>query len=258
MAYETLLVERRGDTIEVTLNRPDKMNAANLAMLSELRAVIEGEAPTARALLLKGNERAFCAGADLTDSTFAGDADAGDILDTYYHPVIRGLAALPVPVVAAVEGVAAGAGCNLALAADIVIAGRSSRFDEAFVRIGLVPDAGGTHRLPRLVGDARARGMMMLGEPIDGATAADWGLIWKAVGDTEVVAEARAIAARLAAGPTKALGLIKQTLLAGEGAGLDDQLEIERGAQTAASRTADFTEGVAAFREKRAPVFRGR
>jgi 2-(1,2-epoxy-1,2-dihydrophenyl)acetyl-CoA isomerase len=161
------------------------------------------------------------------------------------------------PVVAAVEGVAAGAGCSLALCADIVIAGRSARLDMAFVRIGLVPDCGALHTLPRLIGTARARAMMLLGEPVDGATAADWGLIWKAVDDGAAVGEARAVAARLAAGPTLALRLIRHALRDGGAAGLDAALDAERALQSEAAGSADFAEGVAAFREKRPPVFRG-
>lgn len=258
MTYETLLVEHSNDVAEVTLNRPEKMNALNATMLGELAEIIGSGLGDARCLLLLGAGRAFSAGADLTDGLVGAGGDAGEALDRHYHPVIRGLDALDIPIVAAVEGVAAGAGCNLALAADIVIAGRSARFDQAFVRIGLISDCGGTHRLPRLVGEARARGLMMLGEAIDGSAAADWGLIWKAVSDGEAAGEARAIAERLANGPTGAIGLAKQALRAGATTDLDTQLETERRLQSKAAASADFSEGIAAFREKRNPVFSGK
>ncbi len=185
-------------------------------------------------------------------------ADLGEALERRYNPLVRRLRGLPLPVVCAVQGVAAGAGMNLALACDLVIAGRTARFTEAFVRIGLVPDAGGTWFLPRLVGDARARGLAMLGEPITGEQAAAWGLIWAAVEDGQEAAEGERLALQLAGLPTQAIALMKRALGAAAGNTLEQQLDVERDVQREAGATPDFGEGVAAFREKRAPRFTGR
>src|SRR6202163_3809071 len=213
MADSTILVDKRGGYRIVTLNRPDRLNAFNETMHGELRAAIEDAErdPSCRALLLTGAGRGFCAGQDLADRLAKpGEAAAvGDALGTYYNPLVRKLRSLPFPGVAAVNGVAAGAGANIALACDIVIAGRSASFVQAFARIGLVPDSGGTWFLPRLVGDARARGLALTAEPLSAEKAEAWGLIWKCVDDAALAGEAQKLCEHFAAAPTQGLTLIK-------------------------------------------------
>jgi 2-(1,2-epoxy-1,2-dihydrophenyl)acetyl-CoA isomerase len=212
------------------------------------------------ALLLTGAGRAFCSGQDLSDRLPGSGPprDLGASLETFYNPLVRQLHALPFPVVAAVNGVAAGAGANIALHCDIVLAAHSAKFVQAFAKIGLVPDAGGTWLLPRLVGAARARGLALLAEPLAAKTAADWGLIWRAVEDDRLIAEAEAICAQLANGPALGLGLIKRALDAAERNDLDAQLDLERDLQREAGFSTDYKEGVRAFMDKRVPVFSGR
>jgi 2-(1,2-epoxy-1,2-dihydrophenyl)acetyl-CoA isomerase len=253
----TILVEKHVGYRQITLNRPDRLNALTVEMGSALQAALEeAEADeTCRALLLTGAGRGFCAGQDL--SALAADTDLAKLLD-HYDPVIRKLRNLRLPVVCAVNGVAAGAGANLALACDIVIAARSASFVQAFARIGLIPDCGGTWFLPRLVGSARARGLAMLAEPIAAATAADWGMIWQAVDDDKLMDEAHRLTARLAAQATQAMALIKRALDAAQENDLDRQLDLEATLQAEAGQTPDFSEGVRAFLEKRPPVFTGR
>ena len=257
----TLLTGRDGAVATLTLNRPDKLNSFNEALHRALRAALEEiEAdPAARAVLLTGAGKGFCAGQDLSDRNVAADQplDLGATIETYYNPLVRRLRALEKPVVCAVNGVAAGAGANLALACDIVLAARSARFIQAFCKIGLVPDSGGTYFLPRLVGEARAKALALLGEPLSAEQAEAWGLIWKAVDDDRLQAEAMALAQRLAMGPTKGLGLIKRALNASFANDLDRQLDLERDLQREAGGSADYREGVAAFIQKRQPVFRG-
>lgn len=257
----TIRVDRHDGWAEVTLNRPDRLNAFNAEMHRLLAATLAeiGDDPSCRAVLLTGAGRGFCAGQDLGDPATGGEApDLGATVEAFYNPLIRRIRALEKPVVCAVNGVAAGAGANIALACDIVLAGRSAKFIQAFAKIGLVPDSGGTHFLPRLVGEARARGLAMLCEPLTAEKAESWGLIWKAVDDASLMDEARKLAAHLATQPTRGLALIKQALDASATNDLDAQLDLERDLQTAAGRTPDYAEGVAAFMEKRPPRFTGR
>jgi 2-(1,2-epoxy-1,2-dihydrophenyl)acetyl-CoA isomerase len=247
----------------VTLNRPDKLNAFNEAMHAELAGAldrIESDGAV-RAVLLTGAGRAFCAGQDLGDRVMGeGEepVDLGETLEQLYNPLIRRIAGLERPVVCAVNGVAAGAGANLALACDIVLAARSAAFIQAFCRIGLVPDSGGTYFLPRLVGRARAMGLAMLGETSPAEQAEAWGMIWRCVDDAKLMDEARALASHLASQPTRGLGLIKRALNASTGNDLDAQLDLERDLQREAGRTEDYREGARAFLEKRRPAFKGR
>lgn len=257
----TVLVDRRDGWSVLTLNRPDRLNSFNEAMHRALAAAlgeIEADAGC-RAVLLTGAGRGFCAGQDLNDRATSDQApDLGATLDGLYNPLIRRLRALPKPVVCAVNGVAAGAGANIALACDIVLAARSAKFIQSFARIGLVPDSGGTYALPRLVGAARARGLALLAEPLPADKAEEWGLIWKAVDDAALRQEAEALTAHLATQPTQGLALIKQALDASAGNSLDAQLDLERDLQRRAGRTPDYAEGVRAFIEKRPAKFTGR
>jgi 2-(1,2-epoxy-1,2-dihydrophenyl)acetyl-CoA isomerase len=252
---------RDGAVAIITLDRPEKVNALNRPMLERLIALLDMVAASGevRALLMTGAGRAFSAGQDLGDPTFraGADFDIAEVIERTYNAIVRRLRGLRIPTIAAVNGVAAGAGANLALACDIVIAGRSASFLQAFARIGLMPDAGGTFMLPRLVGEARAKGLAMLAEPLPAETAAQWGLIWKAVDDGELMSEALALAQQLASGPTVALGLIKRAIEAASRNDLSQQLDVERDLQAEAARTRDFVEGVTAFLEKRRPEFRG-
>lgn len=256
----SVLSEIGGGVAVVTLNRPDKLNAFNEEMHLALRAALEhAEADSSvRALLLTGTGRGFCAGQDLGDRNVSGDVDLGHTLENFYNPLIRKLRALPLPVVCAVNGVAAGAGANIALACDIVLAARSAKFVQAFCRLGLVPDSGGTYSLPRLVGEARAKGLALLGEPLTAERAEAWGLIWRAVDDEALMEEARKLATHLATQPTAGLAKSKQAIQASLDNDLDAQLDLERDLQREAGRSADYREGVAAFMEKRAAVFQGR
>jgi len=242
----------------VTLNRPDSLNALSTAMLDELRAAVASLAEAgARCLLLTGAGRGFSSGADLATGGGLPD-DVGAALEAHYNPLIEALFALPLPVVAAVNGPCAGAGCSLALAADIVIAARSAYFLQAFVNIGLIPDAGATWLLPRLAGRARAMEMMMLGERISAERALEWGMIGRVVDDGELAAESVALATRLAQGPTVAYGLIRRLARDAGQLPLGEALAAERLAQREAGRTADFQAAVTAFLQKRQPTFDGR
>jgi 2-(1,2-epoxy-1,2-dihydrophenyl)acetyl-CoA isomerase len=263
MSDSCILFDASGGVATITLNRPDKLNSFNEAMHVELRdAVSRCEADAAiRAVLVTGAGRGFCAGQDLSDRNLGDNApapDLGDALGRNYNPLVKRLRALPKPVVCAVNGVAAGAGANFALACDIVLAARSAGFIQAFCKIGLVPDAGGTYALPRLVGQARAMGMAMLGDKISAEQAAEWGLIWKVYDDSDLMVEANTLCAHLATQPTRALALMKQALNASLGHTLDQQLELERSLQRVAGATEDFREGVKAFLEKRPAKFKGK
>jgi len=243
----------------ITLNRPDSLNALSAAMLGELRqAVGTLGASGARCLLITGEGRGFSSGADLAGSGGGLPDDAGAALEQYYNPLVEALFALPIPVVAAVNGPAAGAGCSLALAADIIIAARSAYFLQAFVNIGLIPDAGATWLLPRLAGRARAMEMMMLGERIPAEQAFEWGMIARVVEDQDLEEEAVALATRLAQGPTVALGLIRKLARNAGTVPLGEALAAERVAQREAGQTEDFRAAVMAFLQKRQPQFRGR
>jgi 2-(1,2-epoxy-1,2-dihydrophenyl)acetyl-CoA isomerase len=262
MSERSVLVEQCPGYRVLTLNRPDKLNAFNEAMHVALRAAIEeAEADAAtRALLITGAGRGFCAGQDLADRLAKPGSVAApsNSIETYYNPLVRKLHALPFPVIAAVNGVAAGAGCNIALACDIVVAARSARFIQSFARIGLIPDSGGTWILPRLVGAARARGLALTAQELPAEQAADWGLIWKCVADDALIAEARRLCEHFAKAPTHGLALAKRALDAAAANSLDAQLDLERDLQREASLTPDYAEGVRAFMEKRAPKFTGR
>lgn len=262
MAYQTIRYDRDGAIATITLNRPERLNSFTPELHGELRDALAaaGAADSGvRALIVTGAGRAFCSGQDLSQRRGDdGPVDLGHTIDTLYNPLIRQLRALPVPVVAAVNGPAAGAGASLALAADVAVAARSAYFLLAFANIGLVPDSGATFFLPRLIGEARARAMAMLAERIPAEQAAGWGLIWAAVDDDQVLAEARAIAEKLAAKPPLALGYIKQALNQSAANTLDGQLDLERDLQRQAGTTEDFREAVAAFLDKRPPRFVGR
>jgi 2-(1,2-epoxy-1,2-dihydrophenyl)acetyl-CoA isomerase len=247
--------------LTLILNRPERLNALNLALIEALLAGFGRAAePDCRAVLVTGAGRGFCAGADLSNRAFSpGDArpDLGESLEKRLNPLIRAIRGLPKPVVCAVNGPAAGAGANLALACDIVLAAKSAQFLQAFARIGLIPDAGGTFFLPRLVGEARARALMMLADPIGAEQAAAWGMIYRAVDDEDLMGEARIVAERLAAGPTHTFGLIKRALAASSGASLEAQLDLERDLQREAGTRDEYVEGVRAFLEKRPANFAG-
>jgi len=245
----------------LTLNRPDRLNSFNQEMHEALAVAVDRVAESdCRALLLTGAGRGFCAGQDLSDRNVKPGDEAPDLsisLEKFYNPLIRRIRGLRMPVVCAVNGVAAGAGANIALACDIVLAARSASFIQAFCRLGLVPDSGGTWFLPRLVGTARATALAMLGERISAEQAQTWGLIWRCVDDDQLRPEALALVQNLAQQPTEGLALIKEAMQASAGNTLDAQLDLEADLQRRAGRTRDYREGVAAFTEKRDPKFRG-
>lgn len=260
---ETVLTVLADGVLTVTLNRPDKLNSFNQEMHLDLRAAIQRAHDDAgvRAVLLTGAGRGFCAGQDLgdRDPRKGGPApDLGETLDGFYNPTLRLIRSLEKPVVCAVNGVAAGAGANIALACDIVLAAKSAKFIQAFARIGLVPDAGGTWSLARILGEPRAKALALTAEPLPAEQAAAWGLIWKAVEDADLMDQAHALAASLAAGPTLGLGLTKRLIQSAATNSLDQQLDAERDAQQQAGRSADYAEGVTAFLEKRPARFTGK
>jgi 2-(1,2-epoxy-1,2-dihydrophenyl)acetyl-CoA isomerase len=258
----TILVSRERGISRLTFNRPDKLNAFTRAMHGELREALTtaGNDPECRVVVLTGAGRAFSAGQDLADSGMSSGptVDAGSMLEQAYNPLIKMITTLEKPVIAAVNGVAAGAAANIAFACDLVYAARSASFLQAFARIGLIPDAGGTWVLPRLVGPIRARGLAMLAEPLPAETAERWGLIWKCVDDDKLQAEVTAVAERLAIAPTYALALAKQALATSSTNTLAQQLDLERDLQRLAGASPDAREGVRAFLEKRAPKYTGR
>jgi len=262
--FETILFEIADGVATLTLNRPDKLNSFTVQMHEEIRVAlkeIQAEGSGVRVLLLTGAGRGFCAGQDLSDRAVAPGSEAPDLgesIEKRYNPLVRTLKALPLPVICAVNGVAAGAGANLAFVCDLVLAAKSASFVQAFCRLGLVPDSGGTWSLPRLVGHARAMGLALLGDKVSAEQAESWGLIWKAVPDDELLPQARQLAAHLATQPTIGLSYIKRAINASSTNTLDEQLDLERDLQRLAGRTRDYQEGVSAFMSKRAPQFEGK
>lgn len=263
MSYQCVLFERREGIARLTLNRPERLNSFNLQMHEEVRRALQEieQDSSCRVLVLSGAGRGFCAGQDLSDRAVApgGQAvDLGESIELRYKPLVLALRALPMPVIGAVNGVAAGAGANLALSCDLVIAARSASFIQSFSKIGLVPDTGGTWFLPRLIGQARAIGLAMLADKLSAEQAAQWGLIWRCVDDAEFARAVEELAQQLAAAPTRGLARIKQAMYSSGAHTLEQQLDIERDFQRELGRSSDYAEGVAAFLEKRAPRFTGR
>ena len=258
----TILVADHGNWAEITLNRPERLNSFNDEMHIALRGAIEAARDEGkRALLITGAGRGFCAGQDLGDrdpSKMDGPPDLSQTIRNFYGPLVRLIRSLEFPVVCAVNGVAAGAGANVALACDMVLASESAKFIQSFSKVGLIPDTGGSWHLPRLLGEARAKGLSFTAQPLPAKQAEDWGLIWKALPDDELMAEARQLTANLASGPTLGLGLSKMCIQAAATDTLSDHLEMEADAMKVCGESDDYAEGVSAFLQKRNPEFKGR
>ena len=259
MTYESIIVEQSGGIARITLNRPDRLNSFTKAMHAELRQAL-ANLGDARVVILTGAGRGFCAGQDLNDRAVApGEAvDLGETVEESWNPLIRTLTSLPQPVIARVNGVAAGAGANIALACDLIIAATSAKFIQSFSALGLIPDSGGSWHLPRLIGQARALGLALTGEALPADKAAEWGLIWKAVDDDQLDGEVDAVAVKLAALPPLGLAAIKQIIRTSWSRTLDDELDLQRDEMRRLGFTHDYREGVAAFLEKRPAKFEGR
>jgi 2-(1,2-epoxy-1,2-dihydrophenyl)acetyl-CoA isomerase len=262
VSYQCILFEVKEGIARLTLNRPERLNSFNTQMHDEVRAALASiPASSARVLVISGAGRGFCAGQDLNDRAVAPGGAPPDLaasIEKYYKPLVLALRSLPMPVIAAVNGVAAGAGANIALACDLVIAARSANFVQAFSKLGLVPDSGGTWFLPRLVGTARALGLTLLGDKLSAEQAVSWGLIWRCVEDAELAGVVDGLARQLAVAPTRGLARTRQAIYESWGRTLEQQLDTERDYQGELGRTADYAEGVAAFGAKRAPNFTGR
>ena len=264
-SYDNIEFEVDGGVAILKLNRPDSLNSFNAAMHAEVQEAlaVAADHKKVRALVLTGKGRGFCAGQDLSDAAVAPDAqgnmpDLGDAVGNYYNPLIRRLTTLEKPIICAVNGVAAGAGANIALACDIVIAARGASFIESFAKLGLIPDSGGTWILPRLVGMARAKGLAMLGPKISAEQACDWGMIWQVVDDDALLSTALALAEQMATQPTRGFAFTKQAFNASASHSLDEQLELEKELMRLAGKTDDYKEGVLAFSEKRTPLYKGK
>jgi 2-(1,2-epoxy-1,2-dihydrophenyl)acetyl-CoA isomerase len=263
MSYQTILCDVSDGIARLTLNRPDRLNSFNVEMHGEVRDALSklAEDRAARVLVLTGAGRGFCAGQDLGDRAVAPGGqgvDLGESIDKYYKPLVLALRNLPMPVIAAVNGGAAGAGANIALSCDLVIATRSASFIQSFSKLGLVPDSGGTWLLPRLLGNARAMGLALLADKLSAEQAAQWGLIWRCVEDSEFKQTVDTLAQQLALAPTRGLARTKQAIYESWGRSFDQQLDQERDFQRELGRSQDYAEGVAAFTEKRNPKFTGR
>lgn len=258
MDYQTLTYDVRDGVATITLNRPDKMNALTTQMRAEIAYAVTEAGKMARVVVITGAGRAFCSGQDLGDRAGAANIDLERTLRDEYAPLLRAIVECPVPTIAAVNGAAAGAGANLALAADVVIAAQSAYFLQAFSRIGLIPDAGGTYVLPRTMGTAKAMGAALFADKITARQADDWGMIWEAVPDDMFHETWRARAKQLAEGPTAAYAAIKQVIRGSWDNGFEDQIALEARAQGNCGKSRDFKEGVLAFTEKRAAKFEGR
>jgi 2-(1,2-epoxy-1,2-dihydrophenyl)acetyl-CoA isomerase len=258
MEYQTITYELAQGVALITMNRPDKMNALTTQMRAEMAHAVTQGGKEGRVVVITGAGRAFCSGQDLGDRANAGSIDLERTLRDEYAPMLRAIVNCPVPTIAAVNGAAAGAGANLALAADVVIATESAYFMQAFSRIGLIPDAGGTYVLPRQMGMAKAMGAALFADKISARQADDWGMIWEAIADADFDAHWRKRAASLANGPTAAYGAIKEVIRASWGNDFEAQIALEAQQQGACGKSRDFKEGVLAFTEKRAPKFEGR
>ncbi|MBE0452047.1 enoyl-CoA hydratase-related protein [Roseovarius autotrophicus] len=256
--YQTITLDISGGIAVLCLNRPEKMNALNAQMRAEITDAMTHAGRNARTVVLTGNGRAFCSGQDLTDGGNVANLDLERVLREEYVPMLRAITDCPVPVISAVNGPAAGAGANLALLADVVIATESAYFLQAFTRIGLVPDAGGTWFLPRQIGMAKAMGAALFAEPISARQASDWGMIWECVSDDGFAAQWRARAGQLAKGPTQTFARVRQAIRESWSNTLDAQLDLEARLQGGCGQTRDFKEGIVAFLEKRSPHFEGR